>query len=219
MAHFNASDAYFGTYATFRAPDKRTGAVLAGPDSAVGDIGTVTWQLDENKRQQAWLENPYGAVFGCLDASTSHTLALYRAKGWTIRYVLSFTAYSELPEPGEYWGQAAIIAFAPRYTEQFEIFLHTFAQRMGEGLRPDPALGASTVESIINDPSSWKPTSKVKIPQGNGRCVVLKDHRTLHDKLLDQARSKNPGCYIIGWAFIFALIAGVAWMLHSLGVF
>ncbi len=219
MAHFNASDVYFGTYARFSTTDKKSGAVLAGPDSAVGDIGTITWRLDEEKRQQAWLQNPYGAEIGFLDARISHTLALYKAKGWTIRYVLSFTAYSDSPKTGGYWGQAAIIAYAPRYAEQFDQFVKAFAERAGEGLRPDPDLNPQAVEAIANDPASWKPGAKVKIPQGDGHNAVLKNHRTLHDKLLDQARRKNIGCYIVGWAFIFAIVAAFVWLLHSLGLF
>lgn len=219
MAHFNASDVYFGTYARFVSPDKKTGAALGGPDNAVGDIGTIEWKLDQDKRQQAWLKNPYGALIGHLNPMVSHTLAIYKAKGWEIRYVLSFTAYSDDVAWSEYWGEAAIIAFAPRYAAQFEQFLSAFASRAADGLRPDPDLNPQAVEGIANNPSSWQPGAKVKIPQGDGRTAILKDHRTLHDKLLDQARRKNPGCYVIGWAFIFAVIAGVVWLLHSMGLF
>ncbi len=219
MAHFNASDVYFGSYARFVATDKKMGAALSGPDNAVGDIGTVEFQFDDDKRQQAWLKNPYGARIGHLDPLMSHKLAIYQAKGWELRYVLSFTAFSDGGESGTYWGEAAVIAFAPRYAEQFEQFLKAFSRRAADGLRPSPDLHASTVETIANDPSSWQPGAKVKMPQGSGRTAILKDHRTLHDKLLDQARSKNPGCYVVSWAFIIALIAFAAWILHSLGLF
>ena len=219
MAHFNASDVYFGTYARFTAPDKKMGAALGGPDNAVGDIGTIEWQLDQDKRQQAWLKNPYGVLIGHLNPMVSHTVALYQAKGWEIRYVLSFTALSERPDRGEYWGEAAIIAFSPRYAEQFERFLTLFSQRAADGLRPNPDLNPQAVESIVNDPSSWRPGAKVKIPQGDGRTAILKDHRTLHDKILDQARRKNPGCYVVGWAFIIAVIALFLWLLHAIGLF
>lgn len=219
MAHFNASDVYFGSYARFVATDKKMGAALSGPDNAVGDIGTVEFQFDDDKRQQAWLKNPYGARIGHLDPLMSHKLAIYQAKGWELRYVLSFTAFSDGGESGTYWGEAAVIAFAPRYAEQFEQFLKAFSRRAADGLRPSPDLHASTVEAITNDPSSWQPGAKVKMPQGSGRTAILKDHRTLHDKLLDQARSKNPGCYVVSWAFIIALIALAAWILHSLGLF
>lgn len=215
----NASDVYYGAYVRFQTVDKRAGAALTGSDNAVGDCGEIVWQLDEEKRQQAWLKNPYGHLIGHLNPPDSYTLAVYHAKGWTLRYVLSFTAYSEEPEPGSYWGQVAIIAYAPRYEQQFSHFLKSFAHAAGEGLRPDPALSTSGVSRVIEDPASWATTNKVKIPQEGGKTVILKDHRSMHDKVLDQGRSRNIGCYIISWAFIIAVIAGIAWLLHIMGIF
>lgn len=219
MAHFNASDAYFGTYARFQTEGARAGAALAGPDNAIGDMGDIEWREDACGRPQAWLRNPYGHAIGFLDAGTSHTLAIYRAKGWAIRSVLSIVAYSDEPAPGSYWGEAALIAYAPRYAEQFEAFLKAFAHRTAEGLRPDPDLGQTAIEGIIADSGSWEPSGKVRPARGNGRTAILKDHRTLHDKLLDQARSGKAGCYIVGWGFIAACIALAAWAMHALGVF
>lgn len=218
MAHFNASDIYHGAYVRFGTSDKRSGAAVVGPDNVVGDIGTIAWDTDESKRQRAWLQNPYGAKFGFLDPEASYSLALLQAKGWTIRYVLSFVAYGEDVQPGGYWGEVAIIAFAPRYSEQFEAFLQSFARQAGEGLRPDPDLNPAAVEAIASG-CSWKPGGKVRIPRTDGRSAIIKDHRTIRDKILDQARSKNPGCYVISWLFIIAIVAGVVWALHSAGVF
>ena len=215
MAHLNAADIYFGTYVRFYTKDKKEGAALAGPDNAVGDIGTIVWHTDENHRQQAWLKNPYGLEIGYLDAETSYKLAIYQAKNWEIRYVLSFVAYSDSPSPGMYWGEVALIAYKPRYAQQFERFLKTFARLASEGLRPDPHLGLRAIESVISDPSSWKPSAKVKIPRNSGTSI-LKEYRTVHDKLLDQARRKNPGCYVISWMFIAAVIAGLVWLLRLL---
>ena len=216
MAHLNALDIYFGTYVRFQTKDKKEGAALTGPDNAVGDIGSITWHIDDKQRQQAWLKNPYDLEIGYLDAETSYTLSVYRAKNWTIRYVLSFVAYSDKPSPGMYWGEVALIAYDPHYTHQFEHFLQAFAQQAGEGLRPDPHLGSQAIESLVKDPSSWKPTTKVKIPQKNGTSI-LKEYRTAHDKLLDQARQKNPGCYIISWICIAAGGALLVWAIYSLG--
>ena len=216
MAHLNAADIYFGTYVRFHTKDKKEGAALTGPDNAVGDIGTVIWHADENRRQQAWLKNPYDLEIGYLDAETSYKLAIYQAKNWTIRYILSFVAYDDSPSPGMYWGEVALIAYDPHYTHQFEHFLKSFAQQAGEGLRPDPHLRPREIEAVIDDPSSWKPSAKVKIPRKDGTSV-LKEYRTAHDKLLDQARRKNPGCYVLSWICIAAIIAGLVWLLHSLG--
>ena len=70
----------------------------------MGDIGTIEFVLDDSKRQVAWLKNPYGQLVGFLNNHDSYNAAVMAAKGWELHYVLSFTAYSEEPEPGEYWG-------------------------------------------------------------------------------------------------------------------
>lgn len=45
------------------------------------------------------------------------------AKGWELHYVLSFTAYSEEPEPGEYWGQVALICLRTALRRGIQCFL------------------------------------------------------------------------------------------------
>lgn len=219
MTPLNVSDVYFGTYAKFQTKDKRNGAALAGPDNAVGDIGTIAWELDEDKHRQAWLKNPYGQTIGHLDRNTSHTLAVLQAKEWDIVYVLSFTAYTENLGENAYWGQAAIIAYPPKYAESFRPFVESFSKEAAKGLRPDPALSSRLIREIIQNPSSWNPSNKVKIPREDESTVILKDHRSVHDKLLDLGRNRNIGCYIISWAFIFGVIAFFVWILKSIGVF
>ena len=204
MTSHKPGDIYYGEYVRFSTADKKVGAALAGPDNAVGDIGTIEFVLDDSKKQIAWLKNPYGQLVGFLNNHDSYNAAVMAAKGWELHYVLSFTAYSEEPDPGEYWGQVALIAFAPRYAEEFNVFLKAFAKAAGDGSRPDP---------------KWKPSSKIKIPRGGGRTAILKDHRSVHDSMLDAARSKKVGCYIISWAFILAVVTLVVWALHKFGLF
>ena len=219
MVTANPSDLYFGCYARFETVDKKAGASLVGSDNAIGDIGEIAWDTDSDKHQQAWLENPYGARFGFLDKHTSYKLAIYRAKGWIIKYVLSFTAYSEHPEPGVYWGQVAIIAYPKRYEEQFSVFLKNFAAVAADGLRPDPELKPAMIQQILDDPESWKPSQKIKFPKDTKGTVILKDHRSIHDKILDKGRQRNIGCFIISWIFLLALVAMVVYVAHRFGLF
>ena len=149
----------------------------------------------------------------------SHTLAVLQAKDWEIAYVLSFTAYSEALGENAYWGQVAIMAYSPKHAESFRSFASSFAREAARGLRPDPSLSARSAEEIAKDPSSWKPSSKVKIPDNEVSSVILKDHRSVHDKVLDLGRSKNIGCYIISWAFILGVVACILWFLHCMGIF
>ena len=220
MASVNAADVYFGAYARFSTLDKNTGAVMAGPDNAVGDRGTIEFQLDDRKRSIAWMKNPYGKTVGMLDPSISYTLAVLQAKGWKLHYVLSFVAFSEYPDADKnsYWGEVAVIAFAPRYEAEFEQFLSEFQRRAADGTRPNPVLTTAEVEEILRNPQGWRPFVFVDLPRFDANTILMKDRRSMHDKLLDQGRGKNPGCYLISWLFIFALIGGIAWALHAMGI-
>ncbi|MDD5807415.1 MAG: hypothetical protein PUD02_08790 [Eggerthellales bacterium] len=219
MPRIHPNDLYFGSYVRFDTTDSKSGAVIDGPDNAVGDIGEVVLKLDADMNNVAWLQNRFGQIIGYLDRNTSHKVEVFSAKGWTIKYVLSFCACTMEGVNMDYWGQVALIAYAPRYASEFERFLDAFAQRAGEGFRPDPQLSQETITQILTDPQSWTPSGKVKIPRGGKGTAILKDHRTNHDKLLDQARKGNKGCYFIGYAFIGVLIALALLGLHALGLF
>lgn len=217
MAFVNASDVYFGTYARFSTLDKNVGALLAGPDNAIGDIGEIEFDLDESKRETAWLKNRFGKRVGKLDEALSYRLAILKAKGWSVLYVLSFVAFSEKPDSSEnsYWGEVAVISFAPRLAKEFHGFLDSFARKTAEGERPNPALTDTEVNQILKDPSSWVPSQKIPLPPMDASTILVKNTRSMHDKLLDQGRSKNPGCYLISWLFIFLLGGGAAWLVYS----
>lgn len=218
MASMNAGEVYFGTYATFHTVDEKTGSVLIGPDVCVGDRGTFEWDLDEDKHNRAWLVSPYGARIGYLDSNVSNVLAVYKAKGWTLSYIFSFAAYTENKKRVDYWGQVAIIAYNPRYADEFEAFIKRFAELTGDGKRPDPELGRNGVESVLRDASSWT-SHKVEIPIHNQHTTLIKDHRTAHDQLLDKAREGNKGCYAASYIFIALLVVFVVFILHWVGLF
>ena len=220
MAFVNAADVYFGSYAKFTTLGKNEGAAKAGPDNAIGDIGTIEFQLDDQKRSIAWMKNRFGHMVGQLDPAMSYTLAVMNAKGWNLHYVLSFVAFTEHPDSDKnsYWGEVAVIAFAPRYGEEFGEFMRTFSLQVADGSRPNPALTNIEVEGILRDPISWKPVMTIDMPRMDANTVIIKNRRSMHDKLLDQGRGKNPGCYAISWLFIFAVLGGGFWVLRSMGI-
>jgi hypothetical protein len=219
MASVNAGEVYFGTYATFHTVDEKTGSVLIGPDVCVGDRGTLEWDLDEKKRERVWLVNPYGARIGYLDPNVSNVMAVYKAKGWTLSYIFSFAAYTQKKDQVDYWGQVALVAYNPRYEDEFEAFIKRFAELTGDGKRPDPELGKSGVESVLHGGASSWASHKVEIPIHDKHTTLIKDRRTAHDQLLDKARQGNKGCYAASYIFIALLVVFVILVLHWMGLF
>ena len=126
---------YYGTYARFDTLEKKDGATLMNADSIVGDRYEIEIAR-ENGARRAWLKNRFGARVGFFDEATTHELSLCEAKGWTLVGILSFAAFSEMPEPGVYWGQAAIIAYDELHADVVEPFYRACARAHWAGRAP-----------------------------------------------------------------------------------
>lgn len=209
---------YFGTYARFDTASKKDAAVLLGADNLVGDVFDIEFVTEDGVRT-AWMKNRFGAMVGFFEPGTSRDLSLCEARGFRMQALLSFIAYSESPEPGEYWGEAAIICYDPKDAEAFECFTGNIAARMMDGIRPEVDLGEQGYAKVVESKGTWKPTKTVSLPSKQAGVAILKTRRSVSEKMIEQGRKGNKGCYILSWAFLLALIAGVIFGLRSCGVF
>lgn len=211
---------YFGTYADFRTPSKKDAAVLLGADNSVGDVYQLQVELEEGQ-QRAWLVNRFGGRIGCLDAATSRTVRTLQAEGLEAHAVLSFVAFTDHPDEGHYWGQVALLCFKPSGADAaaFQTFLENVAKRMGEGTRTQVDLGAEGVAKVVESNGSWAPSQTAPLPKDEKGMAILKRRRKITERVIDQGRAGNKGCYAISWAFLLLLVAAVMFGLHSCGVF
>lgn len=209
---------YFGTYARFDTASKKDAAVLLGADNLVGDVFDIEFVTEDGVRT-AWMKNRFGAMVGFFEPGTSRDLSLCEARGFRMQALLSFIAYSESPEPGEYWGEAAIICYDPKDVEAFECFTGNIAARMMDGIRPEVDLGEQGYAKVVESKGTWKPTKTVSLPSKQAGVAILKTRRSVSEKMIEQGRKGNKGCYILSWVFLLALIAGVIFGLRSCGVF
>ncbi|WP_139651399.1 hypothetical protein [Raoultibacter phocaeensis] len=209
---------YFGTYARFSTASKKDAAALIGADNLVGDIFSIEFITEDGVRT-AWMKNRFGALMGFFDPGTSRELSLYEAKGYTLQALLSFVAYSESPDPGEYWGEAAIICYDPNFAEALECFTGNIAARLMDGIRPEVDLGEQGFAKVIESNGTWKPTKTVPFPSKKAGSALLKTRRSMSEKMIEQGRKGNKGCYLISWLFLLALVAGAMFGLKSCGVF
>lgn len=136
---------YFGTYQTFRTVSKKDAAVLMGSNTLVGDRYRINLTMDEGVHR-AWLINKFNETIGYFDDSFSRELSLLAAEGLELVGILSFVAFTETPEPGEYWGQAAVIGYSPHYAEEFNRFIDGVCGLIGKGIRPKLALKGPAVD-------------------------------------------------------------------------
>ena len=204
---------YQGFYARFDTPDKAVGSMLMGPDHLVGDDYEVFFKTDEG-HVVAWVRNKFGKETGFFDVDTSRKLQLANAREQKIRAVLSYVAYTDEPEPGLYWGQMAVFCFSPRYADEMNAFVDRVAAKIAEGIRPNIDLGSQTVSQILEE-KDWLPTGTMPLPQKEVGMAVLKDHRTMSEKMIEQGRARNKGCYFVSYLFIALVVLAIAFGLYT----
>lgn len=209
---------YFGTYQTFQTASRKDAAGLLGSDNLIGDRYTIDCTI-ENGVQKAWLVNKFGARIGYFDPDFSRQLSLLKAADMTLVGMLSFVAFTEHPEPGHYWGEAAVVAFPTADNAIFDTFVNGCADLIGKGIRPKLSLGEEGVDRIVESEGTWIPADRVPMPQKEKGMAILKRRKSFTDALVEEGRKGNKGCYLLSWALLLALVAAVVFGLKSCGVF
>ena len=199
---------YEGFYARYETPSKSVGSMLMGADTLVGDDLKLEFRTEDG-RVVAWLLNKFDAEVGFLDVDGSRRLQLANARGQKIRVALSFVAYSDAPDPGLYWGEVAVFCFNPAYAEEMDAFVDRVRSRMADGVRPDINLRTSGVQKIF-DENDWVPSDTVPLPKKENGMAVLKDHQSMSEKMIEQGRARNRGCYVVSIAFIVIVVIAAA---------
>lgn len=211
-------NSYFGAYQRFETVSKKEAAILLGADNLVGDVFEIVFHT-ENGVQIAWLKNRFEKEIGFFDAAFSRQLNIMAARGWTLRALLSFVAYTDIPEPGHYWGEVAVVCYDSKYENAFAAFINGVAAKMVDGARPDIALGEQGVSRVINTNGEWVPDQTVAMPEKETGTVIMKSRRSISEKMIEQGRKGNKGCYVVSWAFLLLIVAAIIFGLKSCGVF
>lgn len=207
---------YEGFYARFDTVSKADGSMLMGPDHLVGDTYDVFFKTEDGQ-VTAWLRNRFGAETGYFDANTTRKLQIANARDQSIRAVLALVAYSETSEASPYWGQMALFCFNPRYSSEIGAFIDRVAASLAEGVRPKIDLGSQAAQKILDEPG-WFPSDTLPIPHKEKGMAVLKSRRSISEKMIEQGRARNIGCYVVSWAFIVVVVlAVVAFVLYLVG--
>jgi hypothetical protein len=207
-----------GFYSRFETKSKKDAGVLMGADTLVGDEFTI--RFDSNSSlAKALIFNKFDKEVGYFEEATSRQLRLIQARGWKLHVVLSYLVYSDHPEPGCYWGQMAIMSYPAECEELFAPFVEKAKEKIADGTRVDVNIGSNGVKSIVESNGSWFTIAVLPKPEFDKGTVMMKSSRSLSEKLIEQGRARNIGCYIVSWAFIILMIAGIAFGLKSCGIF
>lgn len=210
-------DNYFGRYERFETASKKDAAALLGADNLVGDVYDIDIEMVDGA-QRAWLVSRFDARIGYFDTKISRKLSVLKAQGLTCKAILSFVAFTENSEEGKYWGDVAVICYNPAYAEDFAPFMKAVSKKLGEGVRPKVDLGADGADKIIESHGEWMPKQTVSYPDKgqNKGTAIIKRRRSVTDKLVEQGRAGNKGCYIVSWVFLLALVALIVYVVMKL---
>ena len=198
---------YEGFYARFDTPSKQVGSLLMGPDNIIGNDYQLDFRTDDG-RVVVWLKNKFDKEIGFFDVESSRRIQLANARGQKIRALLAFVAYSDMPDPGLYWGHMAVICFNPAYEKEMNAFVDRVAVKLGAGVRPAIDLSNDAVKKIFDEPD-WLPKGTVSLPKKQPGEAVIKDHQSLSEQMIEQGRARNKGCYAISYAFIAIVVLAV----------
>ena len=208
---------YEGFYARFDAVSKKDGGMLMGADNIVGEDYEILFKTEGDKTV-AWAKNRFGAEVGFFDVDATRKLQLAKARGQSIRALLTFVAYSDEPDPGNYWGHMALFCFNPAYAAEMNAFIDRCAAKLAEGVRPKIDLGSQAVEKIFTEPD-WLPNETVPLPKKETGTAVLKDRQSMSEKAINQGRAGNKGCYAVSWAFIIVIVVVALYFIaHVIGL-
>ena len=209
---------YFGTYQTFQTASKEAAARLIGPDALIGDRCSIECTLEDGVHK-AWLVSKFGDRLGYFDADFSRQMSLFKAQEMELAGFLSFVAFTDHPEPGYYWGQAAVVCWAPSLNDAMENFVSALSQSLRRGTRPRINLDANGVNRLQESNGTWMPKDTVPLPKKEKGTALLKSHQSFIDGLVEKGRSGNKGCYLLSWAFLLAVVALIIFGMKSCGVF
>lgn len=216
-----AADKYFGTYARFETVSKKDAGPLMGADNLVGDTYTIKIEPFEGA-PRAWLVNKFNTAVGYFSEETTREIQLLQARNWTIRASLAFVAFTDRPDPGFYWGEAAIFAWDPSLNTPMEAFLKSVEKLLAEGIRPAIDLGNQGVDEVVKSQGTWVPKERTPMPEKEAGTVIMKGRRKLSENIIEVGRSGNKGCLAVGVvidvAIVIAIIVGVVFGLKSCGV-
>ena len=219
MASLKNKIVYSARYEQFETSDKKDGAKLVGPDNAIVNIGTIVIESittdAEKLKLRAFVQNSFGQRIGYLSDATSSELAAFKNKGWHLSYILSLVAFSEQPKPERFWGEIIFFVFDPSIYDEIEVFISRTAQQVAQGKRPNIDLSDSSLKDLISAKGAWDAGGHIEQPPIDKHTAILKSSRSFHDKLLDGARSKNPGCLIVGWLFILGIASLIIYVLYK----
>ena len=208
----NNNRLYSARYMKFETESKKSASVLIGSDCLVGDRYTVEFEYTVTGLKM-WFINKFNVRCGFTVSSEVSELMVLHESGMKVSAILSFIAFTQDPAPGHYWGEFAVFAYDPTYSNEFEGFISRVSKIQQDGFRCDLEIGQQGLERIISGDTDFTPIGRKNLPNKLPNTVILKSKLSAKDKLIEKGRSRSIGCFISSWVFLLLLVTGIVFFL------
>lgn len=209
---------YFGKYYRFDTESKSAGIFLLNADNIIGDEYSIAFEVEQGKTT-AWLYNKFQKKVGFFSQDDTYQLDVLRAREWKLHALLSVVMYTESEnegEDGKYWGEVAVIAHPERYSSEIETYLKKVGAQFVEGIRPEINLTEVQINEMIAAQGDWVSPDHLTPKKKERNTAVVKSDVSLSEKIIEQGRSGNTGCYIASYAFLAVLAVGIGALVTKL---
>ena len=160
--------------------------------------------------------NRFGNTPCYFNKEVSKQLSLNEAKGFRNYAILTCVGFTQNKKEGEHWAEFAIISFPEIEIKTWSVFVDEVSKAVKKDRRPEVHLSLTDVQNIINNKGCFVPAAQhPKIEKKRGQ-IILKSRVKLTDRLIEQWRKKNPGCYIVGWMFLLGTVALIVLMIKNI---
>lgn len=211
---------FIAIYVKGVAKNKEQAAKLLNSDNIIGDLYEVKTELVE-AYHKAFPINKFGESPVLFDKETSRSIDLMKAKGLNIVAFLSTVGFTETnakekqAKLSNYWGEFLIIGYNNLYKRELEEFFKKISENLANGKRPDLNINKEEFRKIIRSKGEYFPKKIISVPKKIKGTVYLRTRKTIRDKVIEQGRKKNIGCYIISWVFLLSLVTVLIYIIFK----
>ena len=205
---------YFGQYFRFETVNKKAAGCIIGPDGIMGDEMRIDFRMDGNE-VTAWLINRWGADAGYFSAADTRSLQLLAAHGFELHPLYAFLAFSDDLREGNYWGEVAVLAYEPMFSDVFAVFSRKISKLLQEGILPIIDLSPSEINTVLSSGGTWVPERRRAMPAFDKGTVVVKSRISLMERFIEAGRARKKWTYVVGGVVSIAILAVIVFGIKS----
>lgn len=188
-------------YIQAKPANKIQAAQLTSSNSVVGNFFNLEY---DKEIKQIIIFNKYKYPVAQLSAEDSKKIYLQINKENIIKCMLAYVTYCQ-PKNCHY-ATFLFIAYPKQYKKAYNNFTNLIKSKIEQGIYPQINIEKYEHNQIIKKNGNFRIQKNIK-PDLKSGTVIVKDKISFTEKLIEEARNKNKGCYFASIVFLLTLAA------------